>query len=90
MGGRDHIDSFVFDEYAFINQEIGPVSIIEHDLFVADRNRIFREDRVHTSGTADKRTPAIPAQALNGLLSLHQQYDAQLLPYPSHYLIARS
>jgi len=37
----DCIDSFVFDEYAFINQEIGPISAIEHDLFVADRNRIF-------------------------------------------------
>jgi len=28
----DHIDSFVFDEYAFINQEIVPTSTIEYDL----------------------------------------------------------
>jgi len=41
------------------------------------------------SGTADKRTPAILAQALYGLPPLNRQYDAQLLPYPSHYLIAR-
>jgi hypothetical protein len=49
MDGMDHIDSFVFDEHAFINQEICPISTIEHDL----------------------------------------SYDEQLLPYPSHYLIAR-
>jgi hypothetical protein len=30
--GMHHIDSFVFDEYAFINQEINPTSTIEHDL----------------------------------------------------------
>ncbi len=44
MDGMDPIDSFVFDGYAFINQEIGPIFTIEHDLFVADRNRIFRVD----------------------------------------------
>jgi hypothetical protein len=44
MDWMDPIDSFVFDEYAFINQEIGPISTIELDLFVADRNRIFRVD----------------------------------------------
>jgi hypothetical protein len=48
-----------------------------------------REDRVHTSGTAGKRTPAILAQALYGLPPLNRQCDVQLLPYPSHYLIAR-
>ena len=42
MDGMDRINSFVFDEYAFINQEIDPISTIKHDLFVADRNRIFR------------------------------------------------
>jgi hypothetical protein len=35
---------FVFDEYTFINQVIRPISTIQHDLFVADRNRIFRVD----------------------------------------------
>ncbi len=44
MDGMDCIDRFVFDEYAFINQEIGPISTIEHALFVADRNRIFSVD----------------------------------------------
>ena len=44
MDGMDRINSFVFDEYAFINQEIGPISKIKHDLFVADRNRIFSLD----------------------------------------------
>ena len=44
MDGMYPIDSFVFDEYAFINQEIGAISTIEHDVFVADRNRIFRVD----------------------------------------------
>ena len=44
MDGMDRINSLVFDEYAFINQEIGPISTIEHDLFVADRNRIFSVD----------------------------------------------
>ena len=28
MDGMDRINSFVFDEYAFINQEIGPISTI--------------------------------------------------------------
>jgi hypothetical protein len=32
MDGMHHIDSFVFGEYAFINQEIGPTSTIEHGL----------------------------------------------------------
>jgi hypothetical protein len=36
--------SFVCDAYAFINQEIGPISTIERDLFVADRNRTFSVD----------------------------------------------
>ena len=44
MDGMDPIDSCVFDAYAFINQEIGPISTIEHDLFLADRNGIFRVD----------------------------------------------
>ena len=44
MDGTDRINSFVFDEYAFINQEIGPISTIKHDLFVADRDRIFSVD----------------------------------------------
>jgi hypothetical protein len=44
MDGMDRINSFVFDDYAFINQEIGPISTIEHNLFVADRNRIFSVD----------------------------------------------
>ena len=44
MDGMDGIHSFVFDEYAFLNQEIDPVSTIKHDLFVADRNRIFSVD----------------------------------------------
>jgi hypothetical protein len=44
MDGMDRINSFVFDEYAFINQEIGPISTIERDLFVADRNRILSLD----------------------------------------------
>ena len=69
MDGMDRINSFVFDTYACINQEIGPISTIEHDLFAADRNRIFsipvRADQVHTSGNADTRTPAILAQALS-------------------------
>ena len=38
MAGTDPINSFVFDEYACISQEIGPMSTIEHDLFVADRS----------------------------------------------------
>jgi len=37
MDGMDPIDSFVFDEYACIHQGIGPIPIVEHDLFVADR-----------------------------------------------------
>jgi len=45
--------------------------------------------RVHTSGTADKRIPAILAQALYGLPPPNRQYDAELLPYPSQDLIAR-
>jgi hypothetical protein len=36
MNGMDPIDSVVFDEDAFINQEIGPISTIEHNLFVAE------------------------------------------------------
>jgi hypothetical protein len=44
MDGMDRIHSFVFDAYAFINQEIGPISTIERDLFVADSNRIFSVD----------------------------------------------
>jgi hypothetical protein len=44
MDVMDCINRFVFDAYAFINQEIGPISTIEHDLFVADRNRIFSVD----------------------------------------------
>jgi hypothetical protein len=34
MDGMDRINSFVFNEYAFINQEIGPISTIKHDLFI--------------------------------------------------------
>ena len=41
MDGMDYINSFVFEEYAFINQEIAPISRIKHDLFVANTNRIF-------------------------------------------------
>ena len=44
MDRMDRIHCFVFDEYAFINQKIGPISKIKHDLFVADRNRIFSVD----------------------------------------------
>ena len=44
MDGMDLINSFVFDEYAVIHQEIGPISAIKHNLFVADRNRIFSVD----------------------------------------------
>jgi hypothetical protein len=32
MEGMDYFNSFVFDKYAFINQEIGPISTIEHGL----------------------------------------------------------
>jgi len=65
----DRIKSFVFDEHAFINHEIGSISTIMHNLCIADRNRIFNLDiqfgagQVHRSGHADIRTPAIPAQA---------------------------
>ena len=44
MDGMDSIHSFVFYEYAVINREIGPISTVKHDLFVADRNRIFSAD----------------------------------------------
>ena len=44
VDGMDRINSFVFDEYAFINQEIGPISTIKHDLFVANRTMIFSVD----------------------------------------------
>jgi hypothetical protein len=44
MDRMDRINSFVFDKYAFINQRIGPISTIKHDLFVADTNRIFSVD----------------------------------------------
>jgi hypothetical protein len=37
MKEMDYINSFVFDEYAFINQEIRPISTIKHDLYAADR-----------------------------------------------------
>ena len=44
MDRMDYIDSFVFNKYAFINQEICTISTIEHDLFVVDRDRIFSVD----------------------------------------------
>ena len=70
MDGMDLINSFVFDEYAVIHQKIGPISAIKHNLFVADRNRIFSVDVQSTQDefiyqAPDTRTPAIPAQALS-------------------------
>jgi hypothetical protein len=44
MDRMDPIDRFVFDEYAFINQEIDPIATIKYHLFVADRNGIFYAD----------------------------------------------
>ncbi len=41
MDGTDLIDSFVFYEYAFINQEIGPIPAIEHHLLVAEMSQDF-------------------------------------------------
>ncbi len=41
MDGTDLTDSFVFDEYAFINQETGPISTIGHDLFIAEMSKHF-------------------------------------------------
>jgi hypothetical protein len=41
MNGMDCINSFILDKSSFINQEIGPISAIEHDLFVANSNGIF-------------------------------------------------
>jgi hypothetical protein len=38
----DPIDNFAFDEYAFINQEIAPISTIEHDLFVNEPKFLLR------------------------------------------------
>ena len=44
MDGVNRINCFVFDEYAIINQEIGPISTIKLNLFVANGNRIFSVD----------------------------------------------
>ena len=44
MNGMNRINSFVFHDYAFIHQEIGPIPTIKYNIFVLNRNGIFNVD----------------------------------------------
>jgi hypothetical protein len=55
----DSIDSFVFDEYAFIHQEIDPISTIEHDLFAAELHGLQLLNRQY-----DAQLPLYPSRYL--------------------------
>jgi len=96
MDGMDHINSFVFDEYAFINQEIGPISTIKQDFFVADRNRIFSVDIQSAQAEFIDQATAIHGlqqswpKRSHGLQPLNRRYDERLLLYPSLYLTERA
>ena len=89
------IHSLVFDEHASINQEICPISTIKHDLYVADRNRIFSVDIqsaqaefIHRVTPIHRIQQSWPRRS-HGLQLLNRQYDEQLLPYPLLYPTAR-
>ena len=62
MDRMDRGNGFVFDEYAFIDQRIGPMSAIKHGLFAADRNRVFSADI--RSAQAEFNHRATPIQGL--------------------------